>query len=210
MNAPVGERRTQARRRQEAVDRLLDAAAELIADGGLASITLAKVGERAGFSRGAANHHFGTKAGLIEALIHHVEREFVEATTSALPLEDPLDSLVTASAVFLRLVKDPSATHRAFLVLWGSAVTDADLRVRMAALDRNLRNALARLVRQGASEGVIGGGVEEQAFAVGLLGQLRGVALQHLIDPDGVDLDLVAGDIERSIRLLGAGPSSAL
>jgi AcrR family transcriptional regulator len=55
-------RRTQAERRAAARDRLLQAAAELIAECGLPAVTLAQVGERAGYSRGIANHHFGTKS----------------------------------------------------------------------------------------------------------------------------------------------------
>ena len=59
-------RRTQEERRTEAEQRLLAAAAQLISETGPASMTLAKVGERAGYSRGLATHHFGSKAALMQ------------------------------------------------------------------------------------------------------------------------------------------------
>ncbi len=39
----------------------------------MASLTLAKVGARAGFGRGIANHHFGSKAQLVAEFVEHVE-----------------------------------------------------------------------------------------------------------------------------------------
>ncbi|MFV0257907.1 MAG: TetR family transcriptional regulator C-terminal domain-containing protein [Acidimicrobiales bacterium] len=134
--------------------------------------------------------------------------EFVEATELAHSFESPIDDLAATAAVFLGLVEDPSATHRGFLALWGSAVVDPDLRARMAALDQSLRSRLSRLVRQGVEDGVLQGSVDPDAFAVGFLGQLRGVALQYLIEPGGVDLELVAADIERSLRLIGMRPAA--
>jgi AcrR family transcriptional regulator len=55
-------RRTQEERRVEAERRLLRAAAELVGEIGPARLTLANVGERAGYSRGLATHHFGPRA----------------------------------------------------------------------------------------------------------------------------------------------------
>jgi len=47
---------------------LLDAAADLIAEGGYEAMTLAAVGERAGYSRGLVTARFGSKDQLLEAL----------------------------------------------------------------------------------------------------------------------------------------------
>jgi AcrR family transcriptional regulator len=66
-------RRTQAQRRAESDDRLLSAAAEIIAGEGYLALTLERVGERAGFSRGLASRKYGSKDGLIEALIRRAE-----------------------------------------------------------------------------------------------------------------------------------------
>jgi AcrR family transcriptional regulator len=57
--------RTQEQRRIEAERRLVRAAAELVGEIGPARVTLANVGERAGYSRGLATHHFGPKGALM-------------------------------------------------------------------------------------------------------------------------------------------------
>ena len=52
--------------------RLLDAAGELISEGGYAAMTLAAVGERAGYSRGLVSARFGSKRELVEALVERI------------------------------------------------------------------------------------------------------------------------------------------
>src|SRR2546421_53515 len=59
-------RRTQQQRRDQAETALLNAAAELAVEHGVRSLTLARVGERAGYSRGIVTHHFGSKQALLE------------------------------------------------------------------------------------------------------------------------------------------------
>jgi AcrR family transcriptional regulator len=193
-------RRTQAERRAAARDRLLQAAAELIAERGLAAVTLAQVGDRAGYSRGIANHHFGTKAALIEELISQVEREFTAATAPVRNLDATVDELVTTSSIFIGLLEDLPAIHRAFLVLWASAVADDELRPRMAASDASFRDAVTAIVERGKARGEVDDNVDADTFAVMLLGQLRGLALQHLIAGDEISLAHVRRALEAAIR----------
>jgi len=193
-------RRTQAERRAAARDRLLQAAAELIAECGLAAVTLAQVGERAGYSRGIANHHFGTKAALIEELISQVEQEFVAATAPVRSLDASVDALVATSSIFIGLLEDLPAINRAFLVLWASSVADDELRPRMAASDAAFRDAVTAIVERGKARGEVDPNLDAATFAVMLLGQLRGLALQHLIAGDQIDLAHVRRGLESAIR----------
>lgn len=59
------QRRTQQERRDQASAALLEAAAELVVEEGVRAVTLARVGERAGYSRGLVTHHFGGKQALL-------------------------------------------------------------------------------------------------------------------------------------------------
>src|SRR5215469_2692749 len=69
-------RRSQAERRAEAEQGLLDAALRLFAKKGVESATLAEIGDAAGYSRGLANHHFGSKAALVERLAQRSRARF--------------------------------------------------------------------------------------------------------------------------------------
>src|SRR4051795_3604678 len=51
---------------------LIRAAGDLVAEGGYQSMTLATVGERAGYSRSLATARFGSKAKLLEALVDEI------------------------------------------------------------------------------------------------------------------------------------------
>ena len=66
-------RRSQADRRDESERRLLAAAAELVVEHGMGAATFEKIGARAGYSRGLVTQRFGSKRGLIEALIHQLQ-----------------------------------------------------------------------------------------------------------------------------------------
>src|SRR5215471_16965613 len=61
--------RTQEQRRADAERRLVRAAAELVGEIGPAKVTLANVGERAGYSRGLATHHFGEEGAQVQRLL---------------------------------------------------------------------------------------------------------------------------------------------
>ena len=69
-------RKTHAQRREEAERRLLDAALTIVAQRGSVRMTLAEVGEAAGYSRGLAAHRFGNKAGLVQALAGYIGEQF--------------------------------------------------------------------------------------------------------------------------------------
>jgi AcrR family transcriptional regulator len=69
---PVVERSDAARNRQ----RLLDAARELIADGGTDALTMDRLAERAGVGKGTIFRRFGSRAGLMMTLLSDSEAEF--------------------------------------------------------------------------------------------------------------------------------------
>jgi AcrR family transcriptional regulator len=69
-------RRTQAERRAETERRVLDATMAIIADRGVRAVTMAAVGEAAGYSRGIVNHQFGTRRALMAAVAETVQSRF--------------------------------------------------------------------------------------------------------------------------------------
>ncbi len=68
------ERRTQAQRRAESQHRILLAAAELFSEQGYVNTTMEQIGTRAGFSAALVARKFGSKPGVIEALLQQIRR----------------------------------------------------------------------------------------------------------------------------------------
>lgn len=129
MNAPpapgnLPERRTQAQRRAASEDRLLAAAADIIAAEGYLACTLERVGTSAGFSRGLASRKYGSKDGLIEAVIWRVSAHVHDQIDSAVAgIADPVDRLITLVDRFITLVQQDSSV-RAYFVLFSAMIAN--------------------------------------------------------------------------------------
>lgn len=184
------ERRSQSERRGEAETALLDAAMRLFARQGIEATSLAAIGEEAGYSRGLANHHFGTRAALIERLARRGQRRFARGVEH---LEAPtVETLVAVADTYLALFDDPNDDVRAFFVMRGGSIPlDSPLRPVYAADDKRFRAGIERVIQRGQEAGTIRAEADPHAFATVLVGLLRGVGSQCLMDAEAVDLDAV-------------------
>jgi AcrR family transcriptional regulator len=190
-------RRTQEERRTEAERRLLAAAAELIAEVGPSGITLANVGERAGYSRGLATHHFGSKGAMMQRLVDSVTYGFREQVFVESPSDTVLDQALGLVRAYFHELAQARPANRARLVLWADAVATGtpDIRSAMLASDRAFREELAKRIQRGQATGEFAGSVDPRAAATVIIGMLRGVALQSMLD-DELDLDACRIEIE--------------
>jgi AcrR family transcriptional regulator len=75
-------RRTQVERRAATETALLEAAADVIVEAGVGALTLARVGSRAGYSRGIVTHHYGSKLALLEAVVRNAQNGIISSRTS--------------------------------------------------------------------------------------------------------------------------------
>jgi AcrR family transcriptional regulator len=114
--------------------RLLEATIDCLAEKGWAAATVAVVAERAGVSRGAAQHHFPTREELITAALEYMfdtrtDRAKVEAATVA-------DGVGRTEAVVAGLVESyTSPLFKAALQVWTHAAADPALREHIVPLE---------------------------------------------------------------------------
>jgi AcrR family transcriptional regulator len=190
-------RRSQEERRNQAEQALLDAAARLFARRGVDQTSLAEVGEEAGYSRGLANHHFGSKAALVERLARRSQRDFVAGLAGMGGQE--LQALLSMTDAYL--ARENSGEARAFFVMWGAALPEeAALKPVFVTDDARFRRGVEALVRAGQAHRTIRAEADAVGVAVALVGLLRGIAAQFLIDPDGVDLDAARATCQQFVR----------
>jgi AcrR family transcriptional regulator len=179
-------RRTQKERRDQAEAALLGAAAELVVEQGVRSLTLARVGERAGYSRGLVTHHFGSKQALLERLALATQTGFVPGLDGLPP---GLDRLLRLIDGYLGALGDVGVLNRAFLLLWAEATTAPELAPIFRERDAAFRADLREDVAAGIADGAIRPEVVPDEVAIAVVGQLRGVGLQRLLDPGVVDTE---------------------
>ncbi|TSB30388.1 TetR/AcrR family transcriptional regulator [Streptomyces sp. NBC_01525] len=162
---------------------LLEAAVACLADHGWAGSTVAVVAERAGVSRGAAQHHFPTREDLFTAAVEHVAEERSQALRDLFPAGTGVatDRRAVVAAV-VDLYTGP--LFRAALHLWVAASYEDQLRARVTELE-------ARVGRESHRTAVDLLGVDESVPGVretvqGLLDMARGLGLATLLSDDTV------------------------
>lgn len=185
-------RRSQPERRAEAEQRLLLAACEIVARKGTAGMTLADVGELAGYSRGLAAHHFGSKAGLLRALATHINRHFM-AEIHASPARKPgFDSVLGFVSVYLSRTDSNWTNTRALILLMAEAMIESsETHTGLAEYNQTVIHYLATHLRTGIANGEVRADLQPDASAVLIIGVLRGVMLQHLLNGADVNLPVV-------------------
>ena len=178
-------RRTQAERRAEAEQGLLDAALRVFAKKGAEAATLAEIGEAAGYSRGLANHHFGSKAALVEQLAERSRARFQSQFRDQFRTraDNEIEALVRGADLFLASGGRVTDEVRGFFVLWGSALPEeAAHRDGFIAHDRRVRAFVQRLVQFGQRRGTIRADVDPAGFAAAYMSLLRGAVPLLLMD----------------------------
>ncbi|GGW59187.1 TetR/AcrR family transcriptional regulator [Streptomyces xantholiticus] len=155
--------------------RLLEAAVACLAEVGWAGSTVSVVAERAGVSRGAAQHHFPTREDLFTAAVEYVAEERSQALR-----ELPSQDRQAVVAALVDLYTGP--LFRAALHLWVAASNEEQLRPRVTELEAKVGRETHRIAVRllGADESRPG--VRETVQ--GLLDMARGLGLANLLTDD--------------------------
>jgi AcrR family transcriptional regulator len=179
-------RRTQQERRDQAEAALLNAAAELVVEEGVHSLTLARVGQRAAYSRGLITHYFGSKQALLERLARTTQSGFVPGLDGVPP---GLDRLLRLIDGYIGALGQLRMANRAFLLLWAEAATAPELARIFAQRDAAFRADLGEDITAGIADGTVRPDAAAADVAVAVLAQLRGIGLQRLVDSAAVDTE---------------------
>ncbi|QQS14335.1 MAG: TetR/AcrR family transcriptional regulator [Rhodospirillales bacterium] len=194
-------RRTQAARRGESDRRMLRAATRLFARQGVAGTSLAEVGVAAGYSRGLPVERFGSKRGLIEALLDSMAAWF-ETRVAASPggrrgvaaVIERIDAHVDGAR------RSPLATAALYAVYVESLGAAPALRPRVNALIDKWRADLAARLREGQRDGEIRDDIDCAQQAAIILGALRGLVIEHLMGDTTTDLDAIRDALVGLVR----------
>ncbi|MEU0439649.1 MULTISPECIES: TetR/AcrR family transcriptional regulator [unclassified Streptomyces] len=160
--------------------RLLEAAVACLAEHGWAGSTVAVVAERAGVSRGAAQHHFPTREDLFTAAVEYVAEERSLALRALFPEGAQGAERRAVIGALVDLYTGP--LFRAALHLWVAASHEEQLGPRVTELEAKVGRETHRIAVDllGADESQPG--VRETVQ--GLLDMARGLGLANLLTDD--------------------------
>jgi len=195
-------RRTQAERTATASRSMLRAARRLIAHQGYTKTTLAQVGKEAGYTGGLVSHHFGSKEGLLRALVGRItERFYQDQLRPAIESHEGLDALTATVDVYLRELVVRREHMRTLYVLMGESLGPvSEINEVFAELNAGFRMNARRLIEEGMARGEIRSGLDPEAEAGVFVGMLRGVALQWMAEPGCFDLGAVGASLKDALR----------
>lgn len=189
MVAPDSSRRTQAERRADSEQRLIQASVELIVEQGLENTSLADIGRRAGASHALVNHRFGSKAELADRIIEHATEYYQTVAAERIGRLTGLDALLVVGDVYLDLVVGANPLGRVHIILWSEAFANtATRRGTQLEWDRQFRDFVTLLIEDGIAQGTVRQDLVVPETALTIVGVLRGIAMQLMLD-EGVSLN---------------------
>jgi len=181
MGAVAATREPRQDRGRATRQRLLEAAVDCLAELGWARATVAVVAERAGVSRGAAQHHFPTREALFTAALEYMAAERI-AEVRRCGAALPAGARHTEAVVEMLVGVYVGPLFRAAAQVWVQAAADEALRTLVVPLE-------ARMARETHTIAVHLLGVDEGRPGVretvqGLLDMARGLGLADLLTDD--------------------------
>jgi AcrR family transcriptional regulator len=197
----AGARRTQAERTAESDARLMRAALKLIGERGYQATSLAAIGEEAGYSRGLVNERFGSKAGLLWALVKRMLRIWNhEGRIHSGPNHIGLDALCDVVDNHRRALERDEGIRAFYAILFEVLGPIPEVLPEFQKLHREFRADIERGLRTGIEAGTIRADIDVPAQAVILLGVLRGIAIQWLLEKDAFPLDATYEAVKSNLR----------
>ncbi|MCU1444066.1 MAG: TetR family transcriptional regulator [Cryobacterium sp.] len=129
--------------------RVLTAAVDLLASGGLRALTHVRVDERAGLPKGSTSNYFRTRAALLIGVTEWIVERELPAVTAAFVPRSPAELVDAMCALLDMTTRDNRDLTTARLVLFMEASHNADLREALsrgrAALEPAATAAVAAL-----------------------------------------------------------------
>ena len=204
-NENKGQPRTQAERSRLAETKMVLAAIDLLNLVGIKGTTLVAIGERSGYSRGLATHHFGSKAGLFRTVLKRLSEAWSKELTDKLAGRTGIEAIEIAADAHLDWVLRHPGYIRVQYMLWGEAIDpSSEFKPNVAEFMQIQRESVADWIRGGQASGEIHPDADPERLAEQYYGALIGINHQWQVSPD-FDLPAAYADFKHNfVRLLRA------
>jgi AcrR family transcriptional regulator len=193
------------RRSDLSTARLLQAAAQLIAEKGYERTSLIEIAAQSGYSHGLVTLRFGSKEGLLRALFDRMTADWtVREVRPAIVGRVGLDAIRSLLDVTRAAVRRNPTNVKALYALMFEAVLGVDvLEERVRAFHESQRIMYRDILTKGIEAGEVRADTDVDEAASLIISLIRGAGYQWLLEPD-YDLDhglaVVATTLDRLLR----------
>jgi len=211
--------RTRQKQSKDRHREILEAAARVITDRGLAETRISDIAERCGVSPGLILYYFESKDRLlVEALtwandnFYLTQSRELRRMTSA---REQLDHLITMSVPGLLSDSDRLDEWALWIEIWVRALRDPAMAKEREVLERRWRQSIADIVRHGRSTGEFPeNGVDADELGLRIGAFIDGLAIQVLMNDTNVPperMELACREVAASLIgfALDAEPTTA-
>ena len=175
--------RTQVQRREESVARMVQAAVELIVERGVASMTMAEVGVRAGYSRGLAHTHFKTKEKLLQDCLYYLAEQFNVLRRKKFPNAEGVEWLYSLIDTYTERPEGSMVNARAMAILLGEAAhSDSPLYSIVREYNQKNIEFVEENIKIAVRAGDIKREIDTQIAAAIFMSLLRGYSIYRMND----------------------------
>jgi AcrR family transcriptional regulator len=193
-------RRSQAIRRAEAREAILEAAILLMGEEGPEAVTLAEVGRRAGYSSGLAAHYFRRKDALLCAMTERVYERVRGAMASRFAAAPGLEGLMAAIRYILSYANARPHEAMALQHLIGESLKNPAVSDTLSAVALLNRQMIADQMKAAQALGDVRPDLDPATESMLLVGGVRGLLQIWLSKPDAFDLATCGRAFEEMAR----------
>lgn len=162
---------------------IAEAAARVIASGGMETATIRKIAAASGHSKGIVEHYFDGKSELIAAALAWANERYLERAAHATFGLTGLSALRARIAATVPTTAELVSEWRVRLVFWSLAAIEPELRRKQAARTRDAVDHYAGDLADAVEVGEIGPSIDVRSTARRVLFAVTGLSCSLLHDP---------------------------
>jgi AcrR family transcriptional regulator len=178
--------RTRQKQSKDRHQEILEAAARVITDRGLAETRISDIAERCGVSPGLILYYFESKDRLlVEALTYANDQFYLRLSRELRRISsarEQLDRLIELSVPGLLPEYERLDEWALWIEIWVRALRDPAMAKEREALDRRWRQSIADIIRQGREAGEFPEGVDADDLGQQIGAMIDGMAIQVMMN----------------------------
>jgi len=163
--------------------------------------SLNEIGKEAGYTGGLVSHKFGSKMGLLHAVMEFMAGRFLEELLAVTAEEETVTGRLCSSIdIYIRNLVRGGGTLRALYAIMGEALGgEPELRKSVVSFNKRYKRQLSQVLREGIASGEFNSDLDPDNAALTIIGTLRGVAMIYLYDQKAFKIEKMIPLLQQTI-----------
>ncbi len=177
---------------------LVQAAYQLIAEGGFERLRTRDVAARTGVNIATLHYYFAHKEDLIQSVVEYLLQQFMTAYLPGSPFEmrTPLEQIRGELAEMQYLLQEKPDMFIVLDELVLRSLHDPAIHDMIKWLDEGWHTYLEQVIRSGIEQGLFRAELDPGSAATWLILLTKGTTLHYMTNPGAVDFERIRADVE--------------